>query len=402
MNTNIIRSTIELRLHEELRAHADIQRALRCVEGHPAGCGLGEQLKRLLPGAFRLSRTTAPAVLEALAVCQGLLGHDRPVEVFVHRELGRLAAAVVQPGETPAILLSSRLLEMSSETELRFILGHELGHIAFEHFSLPLPALASAWDEPDWKLSHALVYGLYKWSRAAELSADRAGLLCAQDSEAAARALFKLTTGWSLASVKSELQAQTRQVDTLLSFTALPEQARTDEDLLGCFSMRAYSPMRLRGLVAFSRTRTFLRSAGRYASDDGISDDMADTVLARDLKELEASYLEEKSERADLLRKVLTLGTSVGMLPHEGQSETQLPAEESNLRRELLAALVQARQEATLSERARLVHHLTLRATPSGEVHEQDYLKLRRVAVALAVPPSLVDEALHCAACPLD
>jgi hypothetical protein len=129
--------------------------------------------------------------------------------------------------------------------------------------------------------------------------------------------------------------------------------------------------------VAFSKTRTFLRSAGRYASEEGLSDEEADTLLAWELRELDPSYL-EKSEHPELLNLALTTGR-------------------------LLPVLEQMYQErATLAERARLAQHFTLMKAPDGVVDNLGYLELRKVAEALAVPSWLVDEALRGASNPLD
>lgn len=355
-------SVTERRLRDELLADEDLQRAVRRVEELQGGLGTVARRRRLAE-AFRLTRSTAPSVMEALAACEETLGHDGPVEVFVHPEPVIRATAVYGPPETPAIVLSARLLEVFTDAELRFVLGHELGHLAFEHFAFPLPATAMASDASGRILRRSVALGLYVWSRAAEVSADRAGLLCARDAEAAASALFKLTTGLSSAPVKSELQTHERQVDALLSEPSAREKPREDDDTLGCFNTQAFGPMRLRALAAFSRTRTFLRIAGRYASDEGRSDDEADTLLERDLRELVSAYPDQ---------------------------------------RELGDALARVRQEATLSERARLVQHLTLVAAPDGNVDDTGFLELRRMAEALSVPAWLVDEALRGAAHPLD
>jgi hypothetical protein len=388
VNPSIFQSAFDRRLRDELLAGEDIQRALRRVDEAPGGFGSVSRRRRLLSNAFKLTRSVAPAVLDALAACKELLGHDGPVEVFVNPEPRIRAAAVYAPPETPAIVLSSRLLEVFQEAELRFILGHELGHLAFEHFALPLPATAVAREESGRLVPHAALLGLYLWNRAAEVSADRAGLLCAKELEASASALLKLASGWPSGSVKSELLAATRQVDALLSDPSAREKRGEDDEALGCFRSHAFSPWRLRALVAFSKTRTFLRIAGHYASEEGLSDEAADTLLEWDLRELDPSYLEEKSAHAGLPQRALTLG------------ERMPPPEAS--RSEWGDVLAQVRQEAAPSERARLVQHLTLVTAQDGNMTDEGFQELLRVAGALSMPSWLVDEALRGASHPLD
>ncbi|OJT24151.1 hypothetical protein BO221_13255 [Archangium sp. Cb G35] len=378
VNPSNFQSALDRRFRDELLASEDVQLALREVSSMPGGFGAVTRQRQLLSNAFKLTHPVAPRVLDALAACKEVLGYEGPVDVFVNPEPMIRAAAVYAPSDTPAIVLSSRLLEAFQEAELRFILGHELGHLAFEHFTLPLPATAIAWDEESGRcVSPASALGLYRWNRAAEASADRAGLLCARELEASASALLARVSGWTSGSVKSELQAAARHVEALLSDPSARERRGEGEEALGGFRSHAFSPWRVRALVAFSKTRTFLKNAGQYASEEGLSDEEADTLLAWELRELDPSYL-EKSEHPDLLQLALRTGRLLPVLE-------QLYLE-----------------KATLPERSRLVQHLTLRKAPDGDVDNLGYLELKQLARALEVPSWLVDEALRGASTPLD
>jgi uncharacterized tellurite resistance protein B-like protein len=69
---------------------------------------------------------------------------------------------------------------------------------------------------------------------------------------------------------------------------------------------------------------------------------------------------------------------------------------------ELKEVLAQVRQDATLSERARLLQHLTLIAAADGNVAEEEFAELQHCSEALSVPLSIIDETLSAAAHPLD
>ena len=71
-----------------------------------------------------------------------------------------------------------------------FIIGHEFGHALFNHHSLPAYGIYQ-----NVSLAPSKVLKLMSWSRQAEISADRVGLLCCGDIEAASRALIKLQCG---------------------------------------------------------------------------------------------------------------------------------------------------------------------------------------------------------------
>ncbi len=128
--------------------------------------------------------------------------------------------------ERPYITLRSSMIDTMSDDELYFIMGHELGHIKSKHVlyftvgSLLFPLLdllgrrtMGASDVA----TYALVLAFYEWSRQAEFSSDRAGLLVAQDPAVASRSLIRLAAGPSR--LAHELNEE-----------AFMEQARTYQD----------------------------------------------------------------------------------------------------------------------------------------------------------------------------
>jgi Zn-dependent protease with chaperone function len=104
--------------------------------------------------------------------------------------------------DKPWIVVTTGALDLFDEAELRFVIGHECGHVLSGHAVYrtmlhQLLALASrvAWvPVAGWGL-RAVVFALEEWYRAAELSGDRAGLLVVQDVDAALRAHMKTAGG---------------------------------------------------------------------------------------------------------------------------------------------------------------------------------------------------------------
>jgi Zn-dependent protease with chaperone function len=104
--------------------------------------------------------------------------------------------------DRPFIVLTTGLVNLHDEEELRFVVGHELGHILSGHavyrtMLLILIALAArvAWMPIGYLGLRGIIWGLEEWFRKSELSCDRAGLLAGQDVDAARRALMKLAGG---------------------------------------------------------------------------------------------------------------------------------------------------------------------------------------------------------------
>jgi Zn-dependent protease with chaperone function len=112
-----------------------------------------------------------------------------------------IANAMAVGFDKPFVIVHSGLLEILDEEELRTVLGHELGHIMSGHttystiaiillyFGLSnLPFLAAAAILP-------FQLALLEWHRKSEFSADRAGLLVAQDLNTVMSTEMKLAGG---------------------------------------------------------------------------------------------------------------------------------------------------------------------------------------------------------------
>ncbi|KJK58419.1 M48 family metallopeptidase [Saccharothrix sp. ST-888] len=108
--------------------------------------------------------------------------------------------------DTPVIVVTSGLVELLDEEELRAVIGHEVGHAMSGHavyrtMLLILTNIATriAWLPLGNLAITAVITALKEWFRKAELSCDRAGLLAGQDLQASMRGLMKLAGGHNLA-----------------------------------------------------------------------------------------------------------------------------------------------------------------------------------------------------------
>jgi len=107
--------------------------------------------------------------------------------------------------DKPLIVVNSALLKGMDEEELRFVLGHELGHAQSGHalyqsllFWLIRLTGSVSWMPIGALGVRAIIAALQEWSRKAELSGDRAGLLATQDPAVALRVQMKLASGGQL------------------------------------------------------------------------------------------------------------------------------------------------------------------------------------------------------------
>ena len=104
--------------------------------------------------------------------------------------------------DEPIIVVTTGLIELLDEEEMRAVIGHEVGHALSGHavyrtILLFLTGLAVkvAWIPLGNVAIMAIVTALREWFRKSELSADRAGLLVGQDLQASMRGLMKIAGG---------------------------------------------------------------------------------------------------------------------------------------------------------------------------------------------------------------
>ena len=160
-----------------------------------------ERTTRILYTGSNLRVTSAayPAIYAALdEVCETI---NLPVRPELYLAWDYSVEAVTTGVEHPIIVLSSGAIDLLNETELRFVIGHEVGHIKSRHtlyhaVANVIPYLAEIAGQATLGIANLLSLpvrsALLRWQRMSEFTADRAGLLACQDGCAAATGFMKL------------------------------------------------------------------------------------------------------------------------------------------------------------------------------------------------------------------
>lgn len=140
-------------------------------------------------------------------------------ELYVH--VDPVPNAFTYGHTKPFITLTSGLVDMLSDEELFYVIGHEVGHIKAGHvlygtmarnIAAVVALLGQATLGLGAILGQGLVIALYDWYRCAELTADRAALLCVQDIEPARDVFMKLAGGTTRLAAEMDRGEFLRQV----------------------------------------------------------------------------------------------------------------------------------------------------------------------------------------------
>lgn len=340
------------------------------VEETEASAVLASARRARLLESMRLTRHVAPDFFAALDRVMERLGIEAEIEAY---DLAApLPNAFVTPPEQGRLLLgvSSASLERLDVAELTFMLGHELGHVLLDHFSLTPEVL-----ESDGRLAPAQLARYYAWMRYAELSADRVGLVCGEDPDAAVRAFFKLTP---------------------------------------------YSPLRLRALEVFARSRTYHALVGKAGGE--LDEAELEREVAAIMQLMDPSSLSDRRDASIDVRDFLALA-GVAVAAADGkvvEAEHELVIElvgpegrlsdgtlieelgDEEFERRVLGIAEKLCLRVSPERRQEILKDLVAIALADDDLAEAEVEVLGTAAIWLGIDPRFVEEAIARHASALD
>jgi Zn-dependent protease with chaperone function len=171
-----------------------------------------------IAGNVRVTKDMFGRLHRSLQWACKILDVEEP-EMYVH--VDPIPNAFTYGHTKPFIVLTSGLVDMLDDEERFFVIAHEVGHIKADHvlytvLAKNIAAIMTLIGQMTLGigtlLGQGLVIALYEWFRKAELTADRAGLLCTQDLDPCIRVFMKLAGGASRLYEEMDQQEFVRQI----------------------------------------------------------------------------------------------------------------------------------------------------------------------------------------------
>jgi Zn-dependent protease with chaperone function len=220
-----------------------------------ASVRLFKQLGRhqMLGHAVRVSERQFPRIHRVTRrACDTL--QIREPQVFVVNN-PTFNAGTLGTNDDSFILIHSALVEHYTDEELATVIGHECGHIHNSHVAY-LTALHyltyMAGMFVPWILQPALV-ALRTWSRRAEITCDRAGMLVVGDQRVAERAITKLAVGSHKLHEEFNIDAFLEQHE---------ESSHGIGKFMELFATHPWLPKRVLAMRVFAESRLYRAAAG--------------------------------------------------------------------------------------------------------------------------------------------
>ena len=210
--------------------------------------------QQLLKDGIRLSEPISPRIFRLFREVCETVGTQTSIEVFCLPDTRVNAFAsldIQEKGNFTLVAVTAGALELLTDAELKAILGHEVGHLAFEHNRLN-SLVSTDENNPSMTVLPPLGESLFlRWRRKAEISCDRIGLLAAGDFDVAARALLRATFGLSEKNLNLDVEALLAQIEEIRQRPELLDEAFASHPLL---------PIRLKALDLFARSEKARRN----------------------------------------------------------------------------------------------------------------------------------------------
>jgi Zn-dependent protease with chaperone function len=143
--------------------------------------------KQVMEQAARVSEQEAPRVYEQAMLAARALKMNPQVVYLAPGLKGNQVARALGMEDEAFVAVQPMIVPSMDDVALRFFIGRELGHIQNGHTQYHTAAFYAdevAATAMRWALKPALL-GIHRWRQRSELTADRAGLICARDLKAA-------------------------------------------------------------------------------------------------------------------------------------------------------------------------------------------------------------------------
>ncbi len=278
----------------------------------PANVNVADLIARIRSSALKVTAKTVPQVHRAcVRVAERLLLPEEAEVYIMANPTPNAFAPAWAVGHRPIIVLHSGLVQLLSITELEVIIGHELGHLGLRHSNLYATTPTSEYD----------ALQLRSYQRAAEISADRVGLLACRSMHLAARVMIKTASGLPDDLLGFDIDAFVLQMERDPS-----EVSRQWELELTHPSL----PLRLWALLRFAHSDVYATLSGQGASGSPLS--IIDTEISERLSAMgdgALTSMEEDVYQKALMWAGLSLVMSDNIIQaHEEEALVQLVGKE--------------------------------------------------------------------------
>tara|TARA_Y100001958_G_scaffold123549_1_gene90868 strand:+ start:1131 stop:2303 length:1173 start_codon:yes stop_codon:yes gene_type:complete len=239
INPNNFRPSFELNLFNDLLKNSSFNKA---SESHLKKISLDHSQKNtldFLTNGIRINDNNSPLLYKTFNEIKKKLAIGRlNVDLFIENDPSINAGLAFIKKSNYIVFLNSGLMNLLNLDEIKFVIGHELGHLKYQHHRII--------KNPNKKSLPIFTVRLFEHSRYAEISADRCGLVGVGSLNTAKSALLKIATGTDLQYLEEDSIGVNVQINDIKNIL------KSDEGLIDEKLSHPYSLIRIHALEKFN------------------------------------------------------------------------------------------------------------------------------------------------------
>ena len=228
--------------------------------------------KNILEGhSFKVTEKMSPKLFELFQSVKRKLNYRKPIDFYITNSAELNAFALTRPDENDAdiINLNSALVSMFDDDELRFVVGHEIGHL-ITRYARVVKLINFIFPEAE-KMPIILAHKIELWQKVSELTADRFGYIASPSVEKCVSGFFKMASGLNTDRIDFDYKAYIADNEKILEYFSQNRNIFT----------HPVNPLRIKAITLFSESNLYedFTNEKEFTPDDKLNAEM-DKLIA--------------------------------------------------------------------------------------------------------------------------
>jgi len=232
--------------------------------------------------SFKVEENMLPRLHKIFNEVKEKLNFKEKVDFYITNDsdVNAFALSSFEEDEPHIININSALLKLMTDDELKFIIGHEIGHLINKNADL-LKLINFVFPNSN-TIPDILMYKIRLWKQLSELSADRYGFIACSNLEVCISAFFKMSSG---------LDTKLMQINTKAFLLENDKRLEYFKESGLNLASHPINPIRVKAVDLFSRSIYFKNDSEALSVDD----------LDEEMENLMEVLLKIKSSELDYL-----------------------------------------------------------------------------------------------------
>jgi len=271
MNYERIRITLERELGTELYSLMQGE-IIEAVLKEAKIEKIENEWKFILEGhSFKVGSQMAPRLHSLVSEVLEKLQFKEEIDFYItnNPELNAFSLARLEEDQSHIVNLNSGLVERLDDDELKFVVGHEVGHLISKNAGI-MKLVQFIFPDP-MRTPLLITHKITLWKKLSELTADRFGFLASPRLDKCFSGFFKLASGLDTERIKFDYRAYMRENEKILEYFR--------KEMVANLLSHPINPIRIKAVELFSGSRLFeALEAGEDGADDQLLREQIDDL----------------------------------------------------------------------------------------------------------------------------